>query len=505
MFFDLLEQTETKPKENQNFDFNLGNSLRSLFEQQKSSVKSFAQPQQPTLAPAIDLPNPIGQSSGFIQPNFNGFQNSQSRPRLKSVPFPEIKLPNPNSGSRPVPFPEIKIPNFNPQSRPVPFPEIGSLDSDPNPLVSFFDNLDQDRKPISPFPNLERQSLNNPFDDSTQNSIESLLTKPDQIRSLDGLSLEQILNPAVDRTHKLIDGLSRDEIENNFLKKLSFVPRQKNNEPSTHLDLIRGANNPEQVAGLGWEFLKRIIGKKRIEKAFEKGKELLKPSAKTNKPKKENKQQEPITQKPSTRTVDPKSKDFIQNNSKEEIAKSISQTANELAKSKGIEIGSEQYEELAKGLWKTWKEEKRHPKYWPITNPKTGTKEFGVLPKSITEEIHNRTGKEISPGQIQLPIGHSQIGKVKLQEKHLDQYKKLGFNTVEEYVGYVGENYGEVYENTKDGRLVLIRRNGKANNLVLELSRTEEGIYNIISAYPQRPNELNDQLKNGRYKLLWRK
>jgi hypothetical protein len=457
MTFALLDQTDTEPKKNQNFDFNLGDHLKSLFE-----------PQQPSLAPAIDSPSPIRRSSGFIKPNFNTFQNSQSKP----ISFPEIKLPNQNSGSRAIPFPEIKVPNSYSQSRPVSFPDTDSFDSGPNPLDSFFESLDKDQKPISP-----------------------IQTLPDRIKSLDSLSLDQVLNPGVDRTHKLLDGLSRDEIENKFLKKLSFVPRQKNDEPSTALNLTRGADNPEQVAGLGWEFLKRIIGKKGIEKAFEKGKELLKPSAKTNKPKKENKQQEPTTQKPNTRTVDPKSKDFIQNNSKKEIAKSISQAADAIAEINGIAKGSEQYKELAKDLGKTWEDEKRHPKYWPITNPKTKTKSFGVISK----------GKNISPGEIRLPIGHNQIGKVKLRKKHLEEYKKLGFNSVEEYVNYVGERYGEIYQDTTNGRLVIIKRNGKSSNLVLELSPTGEEVYNVISGFPQETEEFNERVEKGRFKLIGRR
>ena len=145
-----------------------------------------------------------------------------------------------------------------------------------------------------------------------------------------------------------------------------------------------------------------------------------------------------------------------------------------------------------------WKKDDKHPKYTSVENPFSEDKkrplDFGELPE----------GKQsFSPGVVRLPIGNEGFGKIKLQKKHLQEYKKLGFNSVEEYVGYVGEKYGEVYQDTSDGRLILVKRNGKNNTLVLELSPTEKEVYNVISGFPRKPDNFNKQIKNGRYKLIW--
>jgi hypothetical protein len=92
-----------------------------------------------------------------------------------------------------------------------------------------------------------------------------------------------------------------------------------------------------------------------------------------------------------------------------------------------------------------------------------------------------------------------------LEEKHLDSYRKNRFNSVEGYVNFVGKEYEEIYEDSTDGRLILVKRNEKANNLILELSPSKDGTLNVISGFPADTNKFNKRVKKGRYKLIWKK
>jgi hypothetical protein len=454
MTFDLIDRTDIPSRQTPDPDIGFGNALQKIFKQNQSSTQGFLQ--APQTSSFIDSQPFDGNSSRFDQPSFTPLDNSDIEP-IKTMEFKSFK-------------PESDGFNF------------------------LFNQPLQNQQPFSPIQTMEDRFPNNASATPISKAFDGFLKNPNE-----NLSFGQTPQTLLDTTGRLDKDLLNNPGESGLLKNLSFAPGQKNGESLNGLfekpgsnrerDLEGKADDPEQVAGL-WDSAAKIYkGGKSIYDKF------LKRAPKSNKPKKEDNQQKPTTQKPRTRTVDPKSKDFFENNSKEEIAKSISQAVDAIAEINGIAKGSEQYNELVKDLRKTWKEEKRHPKYWPITNPNTKTKSFGSISK----------GKNISPGEIRLPIGHNQIGKVKLRKKHLEEYKKLGFNSVEEYVDYVGKRYGEIYQNTTNGRLVIVRRNGKSSNLVLELSPTGDEVYNVISGFPQETEEFNERVEKGRFKLIGRR
>ncbi|GEM_PF-3028136 len=480
MTFALLDQTETIAKQKPKSNIGLGNALQNIFKQDNPSVQGFLPKQQTQDNPFTNLPIRENDSFGIDISTLKGFDESEPRP----VPFPDILSLNPRS-----------------ESRSVTFPELSPLDPSRNPLSAFFEDSSQSQRPASPIRTLEDAFSINPPAGSANAPLDSFIKDLDVVQPIGNLSFDSIKKPLVG-TNEFFGNPDETRLRTN----VSFTPHERNDESLMGLfeplsarqetALPDDAEISEQVAGRGFDILKEI-GKRGLSKA----KELFKRPVK---PKQKNKELESPPQKGSLQNVEQISKDSIKNVSKNGIKKSINQAASAIAIWSGISKNSENYRELTKDLLENW-QDGHHPKYTPVTNPNTGTKEFGEIKKEVTDEIQRRKKIKISPGRIRLPVGHDKIGKIKLEKKHLRQYKEAEFNTVEEYVNFVGKSYSEIYQEKKTGRIIVVKRNGKENSLILELSPVEPHVYNVISGFPELPGRIVRRVKSGRYIPLWSK
>ncbi len=458
MTFDLIDRTDTT--QTPESDIGFGNALQKFFKQNQLSTQDFLQAPQTS---SFINSQPFGSaSSEFDLPSFTPLNNSDIEP-IKTMEFKPFK-------------PDLDGFNF------------------------LFNQPPQNQQPFSPIQTIEDRFPNNPSATPINKTFDDFLKNPNE-----NLSFGQTPQTLLDTTGRLDKDLLNNSLESGLLKNLSFVPGQTNDESLNSLFEEPGSNretdleeaeNPERVAGIGSELLKKIIGKKAIDKAFEKAKDLFKPSVK---PKKRNKQEE-VVKKPNLRKFDPKSKNVFENNTQDEATRDLNQAVDAIAQSRGIDKDSKEYLELRMELLIKWKKDDKHPKYTSIENPNPKSRENPLDFAKLPEGKHS-----FSSGVVRLPIGNEGFGKIKLQIKHSQEYKKLGFNSVEEYVSYVGEKYGEIYRDTKSGRIILVKKNGKTNNLVLELSPTEDKVYNVISGFPQSSEKFNERVKNGRFKLIGRR
>ncbi|MBF0487284.1 MAG: flippase [Nitrospirae bacterium] len=113
-----------------------------------------------------------------------------------------------------------------------------------------------------------------------------------------------------------------------------------------------------------------------------------------------------------------------------------------------------------------------------------GTYDFGRIDKEVADAIG---GKE---APVRLQIGKHDYekdagyGKTHIDIAHLREIKDAGFNSVEDYIEYIGKNYNTIYPNKK-GRLILAVSNGLAKTAAIELRPDGKGdFYGITTAYP---------------------
>jgi hypothetical protein len=110
----------------------------------------------------------------------------------------------------------------------------------------------------------------------------------------------------------------------------------------------------------------------------------------------------------------------------------------------------------------------------------SGGFEFGEIPEEVATQIG------IEAGPILLPRGNGLYGGSHIAgEGRLEELQKLGFRDVPDYVNHVGTGYTQIYRQ-ENGRLRLVRRNGKNHLVAVELGAAEDGPgWHVITAYPR--------------------
>ena len=122
-----------------------------------------------------------------------------------------------------------------------------------------------------------------------------------------------------------------------------------------------------------------------------------------------------------------------------------------------------------------------------------GTIDFG----KITEDIASEIGHSIAP--IRLEIGNGDYGEIHIEKDKLSHIQKAGFPDVKSFVEFVGKNFNQIWQQP-NGRLMLVKRNGRADLAVVELQKSEEGdYYGVSTAFPADVK----YLATGDRKLLW--
>lgn len=117
----------------------------------------------------------------------------------------------------------------------------------------------------------------------------------------------------------------------------------------------------------------------------------------------------------------------------------------------------------------------------------SGSKEFGKISKEISE----KTNGQVAVGEIRLQVGFDNEGKgfgLIHVNKHIQEIKKLGYGSVEEYISDIATNFNKIYISERNNqRMILVRTNSKLNSMPvdLELSSNEDNFYTVVSAYPR--------------------
>ena len=130
-----------------------------------------------------------------------------------------------------------------------------------------------------------------------------------------------------------------------------------------------------------------------------------------------------------------------------------------------------------------------------------GSRNFG----EITSSISNATGGELTPGKIRLRVGNEKQGLIHAK-KHEKQAKHIGYNSIEDMIADVAENFDVIYkkDNGKGKRATysLVKLNDdnvKAKQNVVptyfELQNEDNGYYIIITAIPKNIGSFKNQIK----------
>lgn len=130
-----------------------------------------------------------------------------------------------------------------------------------------------------------------------------------------------------------------------------------------------------------------------------------------------------------------------------------------------------------------------------------GSRDFG----EITSSISNATGGELTPGKIRLRVGNEKQGLIHAK-KHEKQAKHIGYNSIEDMIADVAENFDVIYkkDNGKGKRATysLVKLNDdnvKAKQNVVptyfELQNEDNGYYIIITAIPKNIGSFKNQIK----------
>ena len=127
-----------------------------------------------------------------------------------------------------------------------------------------------------------------------------------------------------------------------------------------------------------------------------------------------------------------------------------------------------------------------------------GSKEFGRLGK----EIEDATGKKVLAKEIRLQVGFSRIangeetgfGIIHIKKRE-SQLKKLGYNSAEEYILDIINNFSIIYE-LGGGRIKLASVGNKFNvmPLDLELEGDGDGYYTVVTAIPKNIKRMQKEV-----------
>ncbi len=102
-----------------------------------------------------------------------------------------------------------------------------------------------------------------------------------------------------------------------------------------------------------------------------------------------------------------------------------------------------------------------------------------AINQEIADAINRgeKAGEKIESGPIRLRKGgHNDktgrgVGQKHIEQKHWEEIEKAGFEDVVEFIRYVAKNFNHIYRDKANGRLILVKRNGKDKILVIELEK----------------------------------
>ena len=116
----------------------------------------------------------------------------------------------------------------------------------------------------------------------------------------------------------------------------------------------------------------------------------------------------------------------------------------------------------------------------------------------IDQSVSNAIGSPV--GEIHLDKGTAAYGEVHIAKdpKKLANFKKAGFDTIRGFVEKVGREYNQVWKQD-NGKILIVKANGKAHVGVIELRPEKGGYYSVVSSYIANKSSLP---KEGRV-LAW--
>ncbi|MDR2240017.1 MAG: hypothetical protein LBE33_06185 [Zoogloeaceae bacterium] len=121
-----------------------------------------------------------------------------------------------------------------------------------------------------------------------------------------------------------------------------------------------------------------------------------------------------------------------------------------------------------------------------------GSLDFGEITQEQASVMKRQAGK------IRLRQGDEAWGLVHIQQRHGEQIRRLGFNSVEEFVSTVASGFTAIYQRSGGSMDVVLETGRTGQRLVVKLEPSPDGdFYDVKTASPIRP----DQFKNQ--KPLW--
>jgi hypothetical protein len=129
-----------------------------------------------------------------------------------------------------------------------------------------------------------------------------------------------------------------------------------------------------------------------------------------------------------------------------------------------------------------------------------GKADFGKVPKldSVLTE-----GKEYPEAPIRMEEGGS-YGKAHIQPERLKEFQEHGYPSAADFLSDVAQHYSHIYEQP-NGRLLLVKRNGRAKFASVELQKEADGYYGVTTLFLESSKSKNNKLyeERGGRKLLW--
>lgn len=120
-----------------------------------------------------------------------------------------------------------------------------------------------------------------------------------------------------------------------------------------------------------------------------------------------------------------------------------------------------------------------------------GSIDFGEIPEEVTED----TNGVVIPGKIRLQVGYEDetlkkgFGLIHVKKREAE-LQKIGYPSAEDYISDIAENWDRIYEEPKDGRILLVKSGEKRHGTMpvdLELiPQQDKSYYTVVSAIPLR-------------------
>jgi hypothetical protein len=174
MTFDLIDRTDTPPRQTPDSDIGFGNALQKIFKQNKSSTQGFLQ--APQTSSFIDSQPFGGNSSRFDQSSFTALNSSDIEP-IKTMEFKPFK-------------PDSDGFNF------------------------LFNKPPQNQQPFSPIQTMEDRFPNNPSAEPINKAFDDFLKNPNG-----NLSFGQTPQTLLDTTGRLDKDLLNNPLESGLFWK----------------------------------------------------------------------------------------------------------------------------------------------------------------------------------------------------------------------------------------------------------------------------------------------